>query len=140
MAKKEIDARQFYLRLAQRIIHIFSMRTASGILYEVDTRLRPSGASGLLVSPAEAFDEYQHQEAWTWEHQALVRARMIYGDEPLQQTFCKKIRHEVLSIQRDNAKLRQDVADMRVKMREHLGGVKSGPLHAETGSGRDHGR
>ncbi|EGA68530.1 bifunctional glutamine-synthetase adenylyltransferase/deadenyltransferase [Vibrio sinaloensis DSM 21326] len=123
--KKEIDARQFYLRLAQRIIHIFSMRTASGILYEVDTRLRPSGASGLLVSPAEAFDEYQHQEAWTWEHQALVRARMIYGDEPLQQTFAK-IRHEVLSIQRDNAKLRQDVADMRVKMREHLGGKKAG--------------
>ncbi|MCV5918869.1 hypothetical protein OFN60_36130, partial [Escherichia coli] len=85
--KKEIDGRQFYLRLAQRIIHIFSTRTASGILYEVDTRLRPSGASGLLVSPTDAFDDYQHQDAWTWEHQALVRARMIYGDEPLAIAF-----------------------------------------------------
>lgn len=123
--KKEIDGRQFYLRLAQRIIHIFSTRTASGILYEVDTRLRPSGASGLLVSPAEAFDEYQHNEAWTWEHQALVRARMIYGDEPLQQSFAKT-RHDVLTLKRDEDKLKQEVVDMRIKMRDHLGGKKAG--------------
>ena len=122
--KKEIDGRQFYLRLAQRIIHIFSTRTASGILYEVDTRLRPSGASGLLVSPAEAFDEYQHTEAWTWEHQALVRARMIYGDEPLQQSFAHT-RHNVLTLERDENKLKQEVVDMRIKMRDHLGGKKS---------------
>ncbi len=122
--KKEIDGRQFYLRLAQRIIHIFSTRTASGILYEVDTRLRPSGASGLLVSPAEAFDEYQHTEAWTWEHQALVRARMIYGDEPLQQCFAQT-RHNVLTLERDETKLKQEVVDMRLKMRDHLGGKKA---------------
>jgi len=122
--KKEIDGRQFYLRLAQRIIHIFSTRTASGILYEVDTRLRPSGASGLLVSPAEAFDEYQHTEAWTWEHQALVRARMIYGDEPLQQSFAQT-RHNVLTLERDETKLKQEVVDMRIKMRDHLGGKKA---------------
>ena len=122
--KKEIDGRQFYLRLAQRIIHIFSTRTASGILYEVDTRLRPSGASGLLVSPAEAFDEYQHTEAWTWEHQALVRARMIYGDEPLQQSFAHT-RHNVLTLERDENKLKQEVVDMRIKMRDHLGGKKA---------------
>jgi glutamate-ammonia-ligase adenylyltransferase len=123
--KKEIDARQFYLRLAQRIIHIFSVRTASGILYEVDTRLRPSGASGLLVSPTEAFLEYQLQEAWTWEHQALVRTRMIYGDEPLQNAFTD-IRQQVLCQVRDSNKLRKDVVDMRVKMRDHLGGKKAG--------------
>ncbi|KOO02383.1 bifunctional [glutamate--ammonia ligase]-adenylyl-L-tyrosine phosphorylase/[glutamate--ammonia-ligase] adenylyltransferase [Vibrio nereis] len=123
--KKEIDGRQFYLRLAQRIIHIFSTRTASGILYEADTRLRPSGASGLLVSPAEAFDEYQHNEAWTWEHQALVRARMIYGDEPLQHSFAKT-RHEVLALERDGDKLKKDVVEMRIKMRDHLGGKKTG--------------
>ncbi|ASW81887.1 bifunctional [glutamate--ammonia ligase]-adenylyl-L-tyrosine phosphorylase/[glutamate--ammonia-ligase] adenylyltransferase [Vibrio anguillarum] len=122
---KEIDGRQFYLRLAQRVIHIFATRTASGILYEVDTRLRPSGASGLLVSPAEAFDEYQRNEAWTWEHQALVRARMIYGDEPLQQAF-HRTRHEILSLARDETKLKQDVVAMRIKMRDHLGGKKSG--------------
>lgn len=123
--KKEIDGRQFYLRLAQRIIHIFSTRTASGILYEVDTRLRPSGASGLLVSPSDAFDLYQREEAWTWEHQALVRARMIYGDEPLQESFAKT-RHEILSLERDDVTLRKEVSDMRVKMRDHLGGKKVG--------------
>ena len=122
--KKEIDGRQFYLRLAQRIIHIFSTRTASGILYEVDTRLRPSGASGLLVSPTDAFDEYQHTEAWTWEHQALTRARMIYGDEPLALAF-NKTRHEVLCLERDGDDLKQEVVKMREKMRDHLGGKKS---------------
>ncbi|MDC5856068.1 bifunctional [glutamate--ammonia ligase]-adenylyl-L-tyrosine phosphorylase/[glutamate--ammonia-ligase] adenylyltransferase [Vibrio europaeus] len=123
--KKEIDGRQFYLRLAQRVIHIFSTRTASGILYEVDTRLRPSGASGLLVSPTDAFDEYQRDEAWTWEHQALVRARMIFGDAPLQQAFAQT-RHDILCLERDEAKLVKDVSEMRVKMRDHLGGKKAG--------------
>ncbi|KGK19024.1 bifunctional [glutamate--ammonia ligase]-adenylyl-L-tyrosine phosphorylase/[glutamate--ammonia-ligase] adenylyltransferase [Vibrio navarrensis] len=122
--KKEIDGRQFYLRLAQRIIHIFSTRTASGILYEVDTRLRPSGASGLLVCPVDAFDEYQRQEAWTWEHQALVRARMIYGDDDLANEFAR-VRHEVLALPRDESQLKKEVAEMRVKMRDHLGGKKA---------------
>ncbi|EGQ7823115.1 bifunctional [glutamate--ammonia ligase]-adenylyl-L-tyrosine phosphorylase/[glutamate--ammonia-ligase] adenylyltransferase [Vibrio parahaemolyticus] len=123
--KKEIDGRQFYLRLAQRIIHIFSTRTASGILYEVDTRLRPSGASGLLVSPTDAFEDYQHQDAWTWEHQALVRARMIYGDEPLAIAF-HNTRHDVLCKPRDEQTLKKEVIEMREKMRDHLGGKKSG--------------
>ncbi|MCP3697003.1 MAG: bifunctional [glutamate--ammonia ligase]-adenylyl-L-tyrosine phosphorylase/[glutamate--ammonia-ligase] adenylyltransferase [Aliivibrio sp.] len=123
--KKEIDGRQFYLRLAQRIIHIFSVRTPSGILYEVDTRLRPSGASGLLVSTSEAFDEYQREEAWTWEHQALVRARMIYGDMTLQSAF-NATRHDILCLERDEQKLQQDVVEMREKMRDHLGGKKAG--------------
>ncbi|MDR9829491.1 bifunctional [glutamate--ammonia ligase]-adenylyl-L-tyrosine phosphorylase/[glutamate--ammonia-ligase] adenylyltransferase [Vibrio sp. FNV 38] len=123
--KKEIDGRQFYLRLAQRIIHIFSIRTASGILYEVDTRLRPSGVSGLLVSPTDAFDEYQREEAWTWEHQALVRARMIYGDAPLQEAF-STTRHSILHLPRDVIQLKKEVVDMRVKMRNHLGGKKAG--------------
>lgn len=122
--KKEIDGRQFYLRLAQRIIHIFSTRTASGILYEVDTRLRPSGASGLLVCPVDAFEEYQHNDAWTWEHQALVRARMIYGDEHLASEF-HRVRHQVLAKPREQAKLQKEVADMRAKMRDYLGGKKS---------------
>lgn len=122
--KKEIDGRQFYLRLAQRIIHIFSTRTASGILYEVDTRLRPSGASGLLVCPVDAFDDYQRQEAWTWEHQALVRARMIYGDDDLAGEFAR-VRHEVLALPRDESQLKKEVAEMRVKMRDHLGGKKA---------------
>ncbi|MDW6002969.1 bifunctional [glutamate--ammonia ligase]-adenylyl-L-tyrosine phosphorylase/[glutamate--ammonia-ligase] adenylyltransferase [Vibrio mangrovi] len=123
--QKEIDGRQFYLRLAQRIIHIFSARTPSGILYEVDMRLRPSGASGLLVTPVSAFAEYQHQEAWTWEHQALVRARMIYGDELLAEAFMET-RHQVLSLARDESVLKQEVIDMREKMRQHLSEKKPG--------------
>ncbi|MGJ7095271.1 bifunctional [glutamate--ammonia ligase]-adenylyl-L-tyrosine phosphorylase/[glutamate--ammonia-ligase] adenylyltransferase [Vibrio hannami] len=123
--KKEIDGRQFYLRLAQRIIHIFSVRTASGILYEVDTRLRPSGASGLLVSPTDAFEEYQKNDAWTWEHQALVRSRVIYGDDQLLLAF-DDIRHRILCQPRNEETLKKEVSDMRIKMRDHLGGKKSG--------------
>ncbi|SHO56113.1 bifunctional [glutamate--ammonia ligase]-adenylyl-L-tyrosine phosphorylase/[glutamate--ammonia-ligase] adenylyltransferase [Vibrio quintilis] len=123
--RKEIDGRQFYLRLAQRIIHIFSVRTASGILYEVDTRLRPSGASGLLVTTVEAFNEYQNQEAWTWEHQALVRTRIIYGDLTLKTAF-SAVRHQVLSKVRDESGLKKEVVGMRDKMREHLSAKKAG--------------
>ncbi|OAN19041.1 bifunctional glutamine synthetase adenylyltransferase/deadenyltransferase [Photobacterium jeanii] len=122
--KKEIDGRQFYLRLAQRIVHLFSTRTASGVLYEVDVRLRPSGASGLLVSTLEAFADYQQQEAWTWEHQALVRARLIYGDAPLQQGFAQ-VREQTLMQVRDSDTLRQQVVEMREKMRSHLGSKKA---------------
>ncbi|SMY37849.1 bifunctional [glutamate--ammonia ligase]-adenylyl-L-tyrosine phosphorylase/[glutamate--ammonia-ligase] adenylyltransferase [Photobacterium andalusiense] len=122
---KEIDGRQFYLRLAQRIIHLFSTRTASGVLYEVDMRLRPSGASGLLVTTVSAFGEYQQQQAWTWEHQALVRARMVYGDAQLQAAF-SEVRQQVLTLERDSAQLANDVVTMRHKMRAHLGKKKAG--------------
>lgn len=123
--QKEIDGRQFYLRLAQRIVHIFSVRTPSGILYEMDTRLRPSGTSGLLACATETFEEYQLQQAWTWEHQALVRARIIYGDAQLVESF-SHIRHNVLTQARDGEKLRQEVSDMREKMRAHLSAKKPG--------------
>ncbi|SMY17841.1 bifunctional [glutamate--ammonia ligase]-adenylyl-L-tyrosine phosphorylase/[glutamate--ammonia-ligase] adenylyltransferase [Photobacterium aquimaris] len=125
IGNKEIDGRQFYLRLAQRIIHLFSTRTASGVLYDVDMRLRPSGASGLLVTTVSAFGEYQQQQAWTWEHQALVRARMVYGDTQLQAAF-SEVRQYVLTVERDQAQLANDVVTMRDKMRAHLGKKKVG--------------
>lgn len=118
--ERSIDARQFYLRVAQRIIHLFSTRTASGVLYEVDARLRPSGESGMLVSTIQSFDDYQKNDAWTWEHQALIRARMVFGDAGLQQQFAQT-RHETLCMQRDSLTLQQQVRDMRVKMHQHLG-------------------
>ncbi|MDC9595719.1 bifunctional [glutamate--ammonia ligase]-adenylyl-L-tyrosine phosphorylase/[glutamate--ammonia-ligase] adenylyltransferase [Xenorhabdus anantnagensis] len=117
---RSIDARQFYLRLAQRIMHLFSTRTASGILYDVDARLRPSGESGMLVSTLEAFDDYQKNEAWTWEHQALIRARMVFGDEKMRDHF-ERIRRETLCLPRDPDLLRQQVREMREKMYRHLG-------------------
>ena len=119
--EREIDGRQFYLRLAQRIMHLFSTRTSSGILYEVDARLRPSGAAGMLVTTAEAFADYQQNEAWTWEHQALVRARVVYGDPQLQQQF-DAIRRQILTTARDGEVLQKEVREMREKMRAHLSG------------------
>ncbi|MEY0764930.1 MULTISPECIES: bifunctional [glutamate--ammonia ligase]-adenylyl-L-tyrosine phosphorylase/[glutamate--ammonia-ligase] adenylyltransferase [Providencia] len=118
--ERSIDARQFYLRVAQRIIHLFSTRTPSGVLYEVDARLRPSGESGMLVSTIQSFDDYQKNDAWTWEHQALIRARMVFGDEDLQRKFIQT-RHETLCMPRDPHTLQQQVRDMRLKMHQHLG-------------------
>ncbi|OOE88312.1 bifunctional [glutamate--ammonia ligase]-adenylyl-L-tyrosine phosphorylase/[glutamate--ammonia-ligase] adenylyltransferase [Salinivibrio sharmensis] len=116
--RKVIDGRQFYLRLAQRIVHLFSTRTPSGVLYEIDTRLRPSGTSGMLVSTLEAYADYQQNEAWTWEHQALVRARMIYGDPQLESAFTE-VRHHILAAPRERETLREQVSGMREKMRQH---------------------
>ncbi|PLR45396.1 bifunctional [glutamate--ammonia ligase]-adenylyl-L-tyrosine phosphorylase/[glutamate--ammonia-ligase] adenylyltransferase [Chimaeribacter arupi] len=121
LGERSIDGRQFYLRLAQRIMHLFSTRTSSGILYEVDARLRPSGAAGMLVSTVEAFSLYQQHDAWTWEHQALVRARIVHGDPHIHQQF-DAIRHAILCRRRDADTLRQEVREMRQKMVTHLAG------------------
>ncbi|MCW2480636.1 bifunctional [glutamate--ammonia ligase]-adenylyl-L-tyrosine phosphorylase/[glutamate--ammonia-ligase] adenylyltransferase [Candidatus Symbiopectobacterium sp. NZEC135] len=117
--ERSIDGRQFYLRLAQRVMHLFSTRTSSGILYEVDARLRPSGAAGMLVSTVGAFGDYQQHEAWTWEHQALVRARMVYGEQGVQAQF-EAIRRQILCQEREPETLRAEVREMREKMRQHL--------------------
>ena len=117
--EREIDGRQFYLRLAQRVMHLFSTRTSSGILYEVDARLRPSGAAGMLVTTADAFADYQRDEAWTWEHQALVRARVVYGDPQLTGQFYA-IRRAILTTSRNGETLQTEVREMREKMRAHL--------------------
>lgn len=118
--EREIDGRQFYLRLAQRIMHLFSTRTSSGILYEVDARLRPSGAAGMLVTSTESFADYQKNEAWTWEHQALVRARVVYGDPQLTSQF-DSVRRDIMTQPRDGKTLQNEVREMREKMRAHLG-------------------
>jgi len=114
-----IDNSTFYMRLAQRIIHILETRTHSGPLYEMDTQLRPSGNSGLLVSNWEAFEKYQRESAWTWEHQALVRARVVAGCPELTRRF-DHLRGEVLSRQRNLVALKKEVAEMRAKMIKHL--------------------
>lgn len=115
----------FFNRLGQRIIHILNTFTPSGMLYEVDMRLRPSGNSGLLVSSLKAFDDYQQKDAWTWEHQALVRARVVAGSPALAERF-EQLRQSILSAPRDETKLREDVVEMREKMRQHLGSKTTG--------------
>lgn len=116
---KAIDSGHFYLKMAQRILHLFNTRTNAGILYEVDMRLRPSGISGLLVSPIDIFADYQRKEAWIWEHQALIRARTISGDPYLQRQF-DELRQEIIQRPREQVELAEAVAKMREKMREHL--------------------
>jgi glutamate-ammonia-ligase adenylyltransferase len=116
---KPIDNTVFFTRLAQRIIHLINTPTASGVVYEVDTRLRPSGTSGLLVTSLHAFEEYQTKQAWTWEHQALVRSRAVAGDSALATRF-EKARVNILTTARDLGKLKEEVISMRQKMREHL--------------------
>lgn len=117
---KQIANGVFFTRLGQRIIHILNTFTPSGQLYEVDMRLRPSGNSGLLTSSLSAFRDYQLNEAWTWEHQALVRARVVAGSPDLQARY-ETVREEVLSQPQDLEKLRGEVVEMREKMRDHLG-------------------
>ncbi|TCJ13618.1 bifunctional [glutamate--ammonia ligase]-adenylyl-L-tyrosine phosphorylase/[glutamate--ammonia-ligase] adenylyltransferase [Parasulfuritortus cantonensis] len=119
------DAQDLYARLGKRMNTWMTTLTAAGILYETDLRLRPDGASGLLVSSVEAFDDYQHQHAWTWEHQALTRARYSCGDAAVGTRFAA-IREAILCLPRDPAKLRADVLEMRQKM--HDGHPNTGPL------------
>ncbi|MGA7180946.1 MAG: bifunctional [glutamate--ammonia ligase]-adenylyl-L-tyrosine phosphorylase/[glutamate--ammonia-ligase] adenylyltransferase [Thiobacillaceae bacterium] len=110
------DAGALYARLAQRIITWLSTTTPAGILYDTDLRLRPNGASGLLVSSLAAFADYQLHQAWAWEHQALTRARFVAGDASIGQAF-EAIRRDVLTQPADTAKLKQEVISMRHKMR-----------------------
>lgn len=114
--KRSVSNEQYYGRLAQKILHAITTRTASGALYEIDSRLRPSGRSGPLVTSLSAFKSYQRDHAWTWEHQALVRARMICGPESLHQEF-EAARKEILTSERDPQQLHDDVREMRAKMR-----------------------
>lgn len=110
------DAGQIYARFGQRINNWLNSLTAAGMLYETDMQLRPDGASGLLVSSVSAFKDYQQHKAWAWEHQAITRATFSAGDVKIGQVF-EKIRHEVITQERDLAKLKQEVAEMRQKMR-----------------------
>ena len=106
-----------YARFAQRINSWLNTYTSSGVLYEIDLALRPDGASGLLVSSIDAFKDYQSKRAWTWEHQAITRARFCAGDESIGKQF-EKARLDILEMQRDIKQLKIDVLDMREKMLE----------------------
>lgn len=117
--EKCIENQQFFARVAQRVIHFLNTRTYSGTLYEADTRLRPDGQSGLMVSSIAAFERYQQEKAWTWEHQALIRARFVIGNALIEQEF-DRIRSSVLRQSRDVKQLLQEVVAMREKMRQHL--------------------
>lgn len=115
-----MESTVFFTRLTQRMIHMLSTATHSGRLYEVDTRLRPAGESGMLVNTMSYLERYLKEEAWTWEHQAIVRARVVVGGDAMRQRF-DAIRRYVLCQHRPDLEVRKDVQEMRQKMIEHLG-------------------
>ncbi|SET43939.1 bifunctional [glutamate--ammonia ligase]-adenylyl-L-tyrosine phosphorylase/[glutamate--ammonia-ligase] adenylyltransferase [Thorsellia anophelis] len=117
--KRSIDNQLFYQRLAQRVLHLLSARTNIGLLYEVDTRLRPQGESGLLVNDFDSFKRYLNEDAWTYELQALVRSRVVYSPTVKHNTFMT-IRHDILSKNRDESELRQEIVNMREKMLNNI--------------------
>jgi glutamate-ammonia-ligase adenylyltransferase len=123
--KREQENGVFYTRMGQRLIHIMNTTTRAGQLYEVDMRLRPSGASGMIVASVNGFYKYQTEEAWTWEHQALIRARVICGEMALKKKFYE-IRSQILIKDQKPGDLRQEVREMRQKMRDNLGSQSVG--------------
>lgn len=136
--QKSLDNHTFYTRLGQKVIHLLSTKMPSGVLYEVDMRLRPSGNSGMLVTTLSAFERYQLNDAWTWEHQALVRARAVAGHSDLIAAF-NDVRQRILQQERELAALAKDVIEMRQKMRDNLGTSKdekaSGLFHIKQDAG-----
>ena len=117
---RPVENSQFFARLGERVVHILTSYTRAGMIYEADMRLRPSGGSGLLVSHIDGYREYMLNDAWTWEHQAIVRARPVCGDIVIAERF-QQIRKEALARRRDKEKLRDEVINMRERMRkEHL--------------------
>lgn len=121
--QKAISGFEFAMRVAQKLMSLMTTQTLDGRVYEVDTRLRPSGEAGLLVTSLKAFEQYQLKSAWLWEHQAIVRARSIAGEPTLRAKF-EELRCKILTLPRQEETVRQEVLNMRQKMKDHLGSSK----------------
>ncbi len=117
--EKPLENSMFFGRLVRRLVHFLTTQTPSGVLYEVDTRLRPSGRSGLLVVTVDGFEKYQEDNAWTWEHQALLRSRPVAGSAAIAREF-ERIRADTLRNRVHRDQLLQDVLSMRARMRKQL--------------------
>ncbi len=124
----------FYSRLGQRIIHTLTTHTRAGRLYDTDMRLRPSGSSGPLVSHVRAYRDYLDEEAWIWEHQALVRARVICGDQAIAECF-NQTKKYILCRSRDKIKLREEIISMRDRMRQEHDSAQPGDFNIKQGRG-----
>ncbi|HET6435159.1 MAG TPA: bifunctional [glutamate--ammonia ligase]-adenylyl-L-tyrosine phosphorylase/[glutamate--ammonia-ligase] adenylyltransferase [Xanthomonadaceae bacterium] len=131
---RALDASRWFVRLAQKLVALLATSTGAGRLYEVDVRLRPDGAKGLLVSTLASYADYQRERAWTWEHQALVRARCVAGDASLCAGF-EAVRGDTLARDRDPAALAEDVAAMRRRMRAELDRSDAARFDLKQGAG-----
>ena len=132
--ERPIDNGMFFLRLGQRIVHLLTMHSAAGRLYEVDMRLRPNGKGGFLMTGIDAFERYQQTDAWTWEHQALLRARAVAGNAKLCEAF-EAVRRRTLSIAVRRDTLRADVLEMRLRMRRELSRSSAGQFDIKQDAG-----
>jgi glutamate-ammonia-ligase adenylyltransferase len=132
--ERSIETVRFYGNLGQRIIHALTMHTPAGTLYGADMRLRPGGDAGMIVSHIEAFEEYMDTQAWTWEHQALIRARPITGDRSLMDRF-HEIREKILCRSRPAEELKHAVREMRERMRTQRLKTESGLFDLKQGFG-----
>lgn len=131
---RPLETTRYFARLAQKLVAFLGSVTAAGKLYEVDVRLRPDGAKGLLVSSLSSFAQYQRERAWTWEQQALVRTRAVAGDVPLCEQF-EALRSELLTRPRDADSLLEDVRSMREKMRAELDRSDAAVFDLKQGAG-----
>ncbi len=131
---RALEASRWYTRLAQKVVALLGAVTSAGRLYETDMRLRPDGGKSLLVSSLASYSEYQQQRAWTWEHQALVRARPVAGDASLLADF-EQVRAQTLGRARDPAALAADVGQMRQRMRAELDRSDAGRFDLKQGAG-----
>jgi glutamate-ammonia-ligase adenylyltransferase len=131
---KPLDNAMFFGRLVRRLVHFLTTQTSSGAMYEIDTRLRPEGRKGILVTSTDAFERYQEEHAWTWEHQALLRARAVAGSEAVSRDF-GRIRAQTLMSQVRLDSLRDDVIAMRARMRRELDRSESGRFDLKHGRG-----
>jgi len=116
---RALDGQRYLARAAQRLLHMLTVQTAFGPMYDIDARLRPNGSKGLLVTPLSAYSSYQRNEAWLWEHQALVRARLVAGDPHMGEQF-DALRQAVLLRPRDAKLVAEEVTQMRERWREAL--------------------
>lgn len=136
--EKSVSGMKFAARLAQKLMTYLNTQTRDGRAYEIDMRLRPSGNAGMMVVSCDAFETYQLEKAWSWEHQALVRARAICGDKRVTTRFCD-IRSTVLSLPRTLDEVRVEVTSMRLKMQKHLGTTsneqRKGKFHLKQDAG-----
>src|SRR5690554_3411324 len=130
---RPLATRPYYARLTQALVTALSAPMAQGRLYEVDMRLRPSGRQGPVATALESFRGYQRDEAWTWEHLALTRARVVAGDHDLAGKV-EEFRRELLALKSMGAGVVQDAAQMRARLRGAKPGA--GPLDARDGAGR----
>jgi len=132
--KRPLEAPRWYARLAQKVVALLGAVTSAGRLYETDMRLRPDGGKSLLVSTLASYEDYQLQRAWTWEHQALVRARPVAGDDSLCADF-ERVRTRTLGRPRDAAALAADVGQMRQRMRAELDRSDAAQFDLKQGAG-----